>query len=630
MDIADTRLNENAVVQGTIVKKLAPAHIRKGMTIYRVIAADETADITIVIYNSEYLYNSFAVGKSYSFYGKVTGNILRREMSSPMVLNDSTENRIQPLYHLTEGLTQQLLRVTVKNALSVLGGEILEPVPKKYLLKEQLASLPYALENIHFPKDSHALELAKKRLVFDEFLALQLGMALIRSRSVRETDRIIKGGSAEEFEAGLPFRLTSAQKRAIGECLADMGSSKAMNRLIQGDVGSGKTAVAAACAYFAAKSGFQTALMAPTEILASQHYETLSGFLKPMGVKVCLLTGSVSKKDKTEIKEALASGEYQVAVGTHALIQDSTVFERLGLVITDEQHRFGVEQRAKLSGKGKNAHKLVMSATPIPRTLALMVYGDLDISVLDELPAGRRPVKTYAVTGKLRERAFGFVRDRLDEGRQAYIVCPAIEDSGADLQSVEKYYKQITEGAFRQYRLGLLHGKLSAAEKERVMRDFKEHKTDLLVSTTVVEVGVDVPNAAVMMIENADRFGLSQLHQLRGRVGRGQYDSYCILVTDNVTEDSKKRLKILSSISDGFKISEEDLKLRGPGDFFGQRQHGLPELKIANMAEDMDILRSAKRIAAEILSDDPELSLPENKGLREMADGLFSSGTELN
>lgn len=630
MDIADTRLNENAVVQGTIVKKLAPAHIRKGMTIYRVIAADETADITIVIYNSEYLYNSFAVGKSYSFYGKVTGNILRREMSSPMVLNDSTENRIQPLYHLTEGLTQQLLRVTVKNALSVLGGEILEPVPKKYLLEEQLASLPYALENIHFPKDSHALELAKKRLVFDEFLALQLGMALIRSRSVRETDRIIKGGSAEEFEAGLPFRLTSAQKRAIGECLADMGSSKAMNRLIQGDVGSGKTAVAAACAYFAAKSGFQTALMAPTEILASQHYETLSGFLKPMGVKVCLLTGSVSKKDKTEIKEALASGEYQVAVGTHALIQDSTVFERLGLVITDEQHRFGVEQRAKLSGKGKNVHKLVMSATPIPRTLALMVYGDLDISVLDELPAGRRPVKTYAVTGKLRERAFGFVRDRLDEGRQAYIVCPAIEDSGADLQSVEKYYKQITEGAFRQYRLGLLHGKLSAAEKERVMRDFKEHKTDLLVATTVVEVGVDVPNAAVMMIENADRFGLSQLHQLRGRVGRGQYDSYCILVTDNVTEDSKKRLKILSSISDGFKISEEDLKLRGPGDFFGQRQHGLPELKIANMAEDMDILRSAKRIAAEILSDDPELSLPENKGLREMADGLFSSDTELN
>ena len=396
-----------------------------------------------------------------------------------------------------------------------------------------------------------------------------------------------------------------------------------MNRLIQGDVGSGKTAVAAGAAFFAYKNGCQTALMAPTEILAAQHYETLCGFLEPLGVKVVLLTGSMTAKKKEKVKAGIAAGEYSVVVGTHALVQASTTFKKLGLVITDEQHRFGVGQRAMLAGKGDNPHKLVMSATPIPRTLALMIYGDLDISVLKELPKGRQPVETYAVTGKLRERAFGYVKQHLDEGRQGYIVCPMIEESAADLQDVKSYAKNLSEGFFKDYRVGLLHGKLSADKKETVMKKFKEHEIDLLVSTTVVEVGVDVPNAAIMVIENADRFGLSQLHQLRGRVGRGQFKSSCILITDNPTEEVVQRLKILSKSHDGFEISQEDLKLRGPGDFFGSRQHGLPKMKIADMSQNMDVMVKAQTAAKAILDKDPQLDSPQNSGLKELVERLF-------
>ena len=397
-----------------------------------------------------------------------------------------------------------------------------------------------------------------------------------------------------------------------------------MNRLVQGDVGSGKTAVAAGAACFAAKNGYQTALMAPTEILASQHYETLKGFLEPLGIKVALLTGSLTPKNKQLLKSSIENGEYAVVVGTHALVQKTTVFRRLGLVITDEQHRFGVGQRETLASKGENPHKLVMSATPIPRTLAMMIYGDLDLSVLDELPKGRQKIETYAVTGKLRERAFGFIRERLAEGRQGYIVCPMIEENDLELKSVTDYAEDLRKNAFSDYRVGLLHGKLPAADKDSVMRDFKEHRLDLLVSTTVVEVGVDVPNAVIMLIENADRFGLSQLHQLRGRVGRGQYKSYCILVTDNVTEESVKRLKILSSTSDGFRISEEDLKLRGPGDFFGSRQHGLPKMKIADLSSDTELMLMAREAADSVTETDPTLSSPENKGLKELCEHLFA------
>ena len=405
-----------------------------------------------------------------------------------------------------------------------------------------------------------------------------------------------------------------------------MCQSVPMNRLILGDVGSGKTAVAAACCYFAHLNGTQSVLMAPTEILAQQHFATLCKFLLPLGVKVALLTGSLTAKNKRVLKEGIAAGEYNVIVGTHALLQQSTEFNNLGLVITDEQHRFGVEQRATLEKKGKNPHRLVMSATPIPRTLALMIYGELDISLLDELPGGRKKIETYAVTGKLRKRAFAFIKERLNEGRQAYIVCPAIEENEAvNTKSVKEYAEKISSEDFKDYRIGLLHGQMPANKKDEVMRRFKDGELDVLVSTTVIEVGVDVPNAAVMLVEDADRFGLSQLHQLRGRVGRGEYQSYCILVTDNVSETSKQRLRVLSSTSDGFKISEADLELRGPGDFFGSAQHGLPKLKIADVAADSDILKLAQSVAGEI-SDNALLDTPKYSKLKERVHKLFSGG----
>ena len=431
--------------------------------------------------------------------------------------------------------------------------------------------------------------------------------------------------SVDEFRDGLPFAMTGAQSRSVDDIVKDMCSSRPMNRLLQGDVGSGKTAVAAAACYFAVKNSCQCALMAPTEILASQHFRTLSGFLSPFGIRVCLLTGSMTARQKNAVKSSIELGEYDVIVGTHAVIQKDVVFRKLALVITDEQHRFGVAQRNALAMKGEKPHKLVMSATPIPRTLAMMIYGDLDISIINELPKGRMPVETYAVTGGYRERAYAFIRKHVQEGRQAYIVCPVIEQSETDLKSAVEYKENIELNHFPDYKVGLLHGRMTSAEKDEVMNDFKEGRVDILVSTTVVEVGVDVPNAVVMMIENSDRFGLSQLHQLRGRVGRGSEKSYCILVTDNRSEEVKKRLKIISSLTDGFRISEEDLKLRGPGDFFGNRQHGLPALKIADLATDSNMLSVVAENAERIISEDPELMNPENQGLRSEVMRLFSA-----
>lgn len=628
--IADAPTDEPCIVKGRVVKKLPEARIRKGLSVFKVIFTDDVTDLVIVIYNSEYMYRQLEVDKEYYLCGRITGNLVRKEINSPVILPADTEDKIQPLYHLTEGLSQQMLRKTVRLALSVFNKNIYEPLPKGIMQKYNFCSLEYALENIHFPKDMHTCQLAKNRLVFDELLVLQLGMQLMKSRSREKSGCVLKSQDMDNFYNALPFTLTNSQRCAIEDCVGDMQKEQPMNRLVQGDVGSGKTAVAAGAAYFVYKNGCQTALMAPTEILAEQHYETLKGFLEPLGVKVALLTGSMTAKQKKSVKGGLENGEYSVAVGTHALVQQTTKFQRLALVITDEQHRFGVEQRAALASKGENPHKLVMSATPIPRTLALMIYGDLDISVLNELPKGRQPVETYAVTGKLRERAFNYVKKYLDEGRQGYIVCPMIEESDMDLQDVKSYAKKLSQGTFKDYAVGLLHGRMNGAQKEQVMSDFKEHKIDLLVSTTVVEVGVDVPNAAIMVIENADRFGLSQLHQLRGRVGRGKYKSSCILITDNVNEETVKRLKILSKTNDGFKISEEDLKLRGPGDFFGSRQHGLPALKIADMSQDMDILRKAQEAAQLIISTDPMLEHTENIYLKELVEKLFDNSMSDN
>ena len=616
--------NEEAhAIKGTVVKKLPEARIKKGLSIYKAIFTDNQTDLTIVIYNSEFSFRQLEVGKEYILYGKITGNLIRHEITNPLVLPIDFPDKIQPVYSLTEGLSQNLLRQAIHNALLAFNNEIYEPMPKKIMQKYGLCSLNYAMENIHFPKDFHSCEIAKKRLVFDELLILQLGMYILKNRTENSTGCQMQLQSLSEFYNALPFELTDCQKNAIRDCAADMCKNYPMNRLVQGDVGSGKTAVAAGAAFFAYKNGFQTAIMAPTEILATQHYQTLSEFLEPLGVKVALLTGSLTPKQKRILKEQIANGEYNVVAGTHALVQQTTEFKNLGLVITDEQHRFGVEQRQALATKGKNPHKLVMSATPIPRTLAMMIYGDLDLSILNELPKGRQPVETYAVTGKLRKRAFGFVKDRLNEGRQGYIVCPMIDENEMDLQDVKSYAKKLSEEDFKDYKVGLLHGKLTAVEKDKIMTDFKSHKIDLLVSTTVIEVGVDVPNAVIIVIENADRFGLSQLHQLRGRVGRGKFHSYCILITDNVNEESRKRLKILSKISDGFKISEEDLKLRGPGDFFGNRQHGLPPLKIANMSSDYEVLKLVQKVSDEIVSNDPKLSNPENRELKQLAMKLF-------
>ena len=625
--VRDAPLNEQVVLKGRVVRKLPEGNIRRGLTVYKAIFTDDTADITIVIYNAGFMFKALEVGHEYYLVGKLTGNMLRREINSPQIYPVAGTDPVQPVYRLTEGLTQKQLRQNVHTALGALDGSIYEPLPNDVVREQGLCSLSYALQNVHYPTDMHTLELAKSRLVFDELLTLALGMLMMKNRSRDNTGCQMNDESVDEYFSALPFELTAGQKSAINDCIEDMRKPFPMNRLIQGDVGSGKTAVAAGAAYFAYKNGCQTALMAPTEILAGQHYDTLKAFLEPLGVKVVLLMGSLTPKKKEKIKAEIAAGEYNVIVGTHALVQASTEFKRLGLVITDEQHRFGVEQRAMLAGKGDHPHKLVMSATPIPRTLALMIYGDLDISVLKELPKGRQPVETYAVTGKLRERAFGYVKQYLEEGRQAYIVCPMIEESDSDLRDVKSYAKEISEGAFSGYRVGLLHGRLSAESKEKVMKKFKAHELDILVSTTVVEVGVDVPNAAVMVIENSDRFGLSQLHQLRGRVGRGEHKSVCILITDNPTEEVVQRLKILSSSHDGFEISQQDLKLRGPGDFFGSRQHGLPKMKIADMSQDMDVLVRAQETAKQILCKDVHLDKGENRGLRELVERLFEQET---
>ncbi len=610
-------LNEYNVLKLTIFRKMPPQRVKGGLVICKAAATDGIDDILIVVYNNVYGFQALKDGETYYMYGKVTGNFLRKEITSPVYISASEKVLIQPVYPLTQGLSVNMVRTNMRQAIDLMKKAPFETLPEHILLKYDLCPLMYALENIHFPESDEASEISRRRLAFDELLKLQIGMSMMKTRSRRSTAyKMDESTDISDFTEGLPFELTNAQKNAVSEILSDLCREVPMNRLLQGDVGSGKTAVAAAACYFSVKNGVQAALMAPTEILASQHYKTLSEFLEPFGVKVCLLTGSMTAKKKAEMREKIASGEINVIVGTHAIIQKDVEYKSLGLVITDEQHRFGVAQRAALAEKGDAPHKLVMSATPIPRTLALIIYGDLDISAINQLPKGRIPVKTYAVTGKLRHRAFGFVRERLDEGRQAYVVCPMIEESESDLLAVKSYAENAAEGDLKGYSLALLHGKMRAAEKEKVMKKFRDGEIQVLICTTVVEVGVDVPNAAVMVIENAERFGLSQLHQLRGRVGRGSWESSCILITDNTGEDCKKRMKIMSSTTDGFKISEEDLKLRGPGDFFGSAQHGLPPLKIADIACNTELLRKAQNCARELLEDDPNLEKPQNGSLK--------------
>ncbi len=619
--------NEYAVFRGTIVKKMPEQYIRKGLSIFKAVATDGTYDFIVIIYNNVYGFRALKEGEEYCFYGKVSGTPLRREISSPRIIKANSEP-LQPIYPLTTGITSGAILTNMREAVSMLENQPFDSMPSNILMENDLMSLPHALKSIHFPKNFKEAEQARRRLAFDELLILQLGLLTLKKRSREKASLIMQNVDINEFYDALPFEMTGAQKRSVDEIIGDLQSEYPMNRLLQGDVGSGKTAVAAAACFFAYENGCQSAVMAPTEILAVQHYNTMTKFLEPLGLSVILLTGSMTAKQKREAKEKLRSGEAAVAVGTHAIIQKDVEFAKLGLVITDEQHRFGVAQRAALADKGDSPHRLVMSATPIPRTLALIIYGDLDISVIDEMPKGRQPIKTYAVTDKMRTRVYNFLKQAVDDGSQGYIVCPMIEDSESDLQAVKSYADNIRKNEFADYEVGLLHGKMRADEKNKVMDKFKNGEIEVLVCTTVVEVGVDVPNATIMLIENAERFGLSQLHQLRGRVGRGSKQSHCVLITNNTGEDCIKRMKIMSSTSDGFKISEEDLKLRGPGDFFGNRQHGLPPLKIADVAADMEMMNLTKRIAQEIVAKDSELKSREYSGLKIEVIRLFGRNGE--
>lgn len=627
--IADAPINEQAVIKGFVTKKLPAARIRQGLVLYKVIVDDGSDTLTVVLYNNRFAYEALELDKEYRLFGRISGGFTRKEMNTPQVIPADEARLIRPKYALTEGLSPQMVITNMTEALKCVSEQVEEFIPDDIRQKYELCTEEYALRNIHFPESAHVAEISKRRLGFDELLVMQCAMGLLRDRSREVTGCPMKPVDMGEFERSLPFEMTGAQKKACGEIFKDMCGITPMNRLVQGDVGSGKTAVAAAACFFAYKNGCQSALMAPTEILARQHFATLKGFLEPLGINVGCLTGSMTQKQKNEIKAQLKSGEINVITGTHALISESTEFHRLGLVITDEQHRFGVNQRKLFAMKGEKPHKLVMSATPIPRTLSLIIYGDLDISIINELPKGRQPVETYAVTGKLRSRALGFVKKELDAGRQGYIVCPMIDetDGTGELQAAKAYAEKIASGELKGYSVGLLHGKMLPAEKDAVMAEFKEGKIQLLVSTTVIEVGVDVPNATVIMIESSDRFGLSQLHQLRGRVGRGKYKSTCILLTDNATEETRARLKIMSSLHDGFAIAEEDLKMRGGGDFFGSRQSGLPPLKIADLYSDRELLGDSSNAAKEILQNSPDLS--EYPLLKEKSERLLDeNGSE--
>lgn len=605
VSVKDAPPDTPVFIKATMITPVKESMIRKGLTLYKCNFSDGETVIRVTIFNNKYLAKALRTFDEYILYGKVEKTFTSASMSSPQI-ERADKAEVHPIYPTTEKLSVKAISNSVRNALALVG-KIPETLSDDILKKYDLVSLDFATRQIHFPSDEKNIEPARHRLIFDELLTLQLGLLKFKEKDVKGNSCKIKKDFTNEFYSLLPFTPTGAQQRAVSDCIEDMQSDRMMNRLIQGDVGSGKTAVAGAVIYTVIKNGAQAALMAPTEILATQHFESFKKLFASADVRVALLTGSVKASEKKEIKRALCDGEIDLIVGTHALIQNDVEFKNLGLVCTDEQHRFGVQQRANLAMKGDNPHLMVMSATPIPRTLGLIIYGDLDISLLDELPPGRQEIRTDVVTSAYHKRIYKFIRDAVDRGEQAYIVCSLVDEGESDLISAKEYADNLAKNEFVGYSVGLLHGKMKPAEKDRVMQSFAEGETQILVSTTVVEVGVDVPNATVMLIENADRFGLSQLHQLRGRVGRGKNKSYCILVSDNKSDSSKERLQVMKHTSNGFDIADYDLKSRGPGDFFGKRQHGLPDLKIADMLEDTETLRQCRECALKMLESDSRL-----------------------
>ena len=624
--ISQLEADRPACFRATVMNTPRTNHIRKGLDLTKVQVADHSGRLNLTFFNAKYAVEHLEYGREYFFYGTLTGDFTGYGMTNPIFEAVDSQavitRRVMPIYPLTAGLTNAAVLKAVQQALAVCDPPE-EVLPAALRQRYGILGAEEAYHIIHQPASMAQAREARKRMIFEEFFVFSAGLALMRAARAEKQTAPYENTDLASFYAGLPFTLTGAQQRAIEEILADLKKGTPMNRLVQGDVGSGKTMVAAAAACCAARNGKQTALMAPTEILAEQHYASLSALFAPMGITVALLTGSMTVKEKRSVRQALEEGTVQIAVGTHALISESTVFHDLGLVITDEQHRFGVGQRSRLSAKGDAPHLLVMSATPIPRTLALLMYGDLDVSILDELPPGREAVNTFLVGESYRARINAFIRKQVAEGHQCFVVCPAVEENDAlDVKSATVWAQTLQQTVFPDLRVALLHGQMKGAEKEAAMAAFARQEADVLVATTVIEVGVDVPNATLMVIEDADRFGLSQLHQLRGRVGRGKSKSYCILTTHNRNAETLQRLKALCKTTDGFKIAEEDLKLRGPGDFFGSRQSGLPAFHMADLDFDLELLKQAQQASVQWIEEGQDT--PESAALRKRVGTLFS------
>ena len=630
--IAEAPADTECVVKAEVFAKPGGRILPGGRRMERITAGDDVSSLEITWFNNPYAAQKLELGQEYYFQGIVTGGMLRRQMVNPQVRTDAQvkSSPFEAVYPQTEGLTSSAIAKCVRQLLP--HAELLpDPLPPEMLKKYRLLSKADAVRAIHCPTTEEEAFAARRRLIYEELLVLQLGIGRMKNHGAASTGAPMKKADASPFWESLSFSPTGAQRRAVEEILTDMSGETSMNRLLQGDVGSGKTLVAAAAIWACIQAGYQAALLAPTEILASQHAENLNRLLSPFGMRVALLTGGMKAAARRTTLAAIRDDEADLIVGTHAILSEGVEFARLGLAVVDEQHRFGVRQRGLLAEKAANPHLLVMSATPIPRTLGLLMYGDLDISILDELPPGRKPVKTRCITGKKRADLYGFLDREIDSGRQVYIVCPAIEDAGGSgLNAVKSYYEDIAKAYLPDRRVGLMHGKLKPKEKAEVMDDFKSGRLDALVSTTVIEVGVDVPNATVMVIENAERYGLSALHQLRGRVGRGAAESWCFLVSDNASESVQKRLKFLCSTSDGFAVAQYDLETRGPGDFFGSRQHGLPTLQITDLMNDTRTLHAAQSEAVALLAEDPLLERPEHALLARQVEQMFDKAGAMN
>ncbi|MCI8273861.1 MAG: ATP-dependent DNA helicase RecG [Clostridia bacterium] len=625
---------EEVLIEAMATNKISEMHKGK-MTISRLIVKDQTGTCYITWFNQGYLRDKFQPGKMYKFYGKISVKGSRFEMNSPIheeIDQKRNTGKIIPIYPLTYELKQNTLRRIIENGLLEVKDKLPETLPKYILQENNLWDINHAIERIHFPIEFSDFNKARERLVFEELLTMQLALLKLKNNHEQSLKGIQfnKDVNMSDIINILPFKLTKAQLRVLEEIDRDMESAKPMNRLLQGDVGSGKTVIAMIAAYKAVKSGYQATIMAPTAILASQHLESFQGILSDFGIRCELLISSITKKKKTEILERLQNGEIDILIGTHAILEENVVFKNLGLVVTDEQHRFGVKQRSTVATKAQNPDIIAMSATPIPRTLALILYGDLDISIIDELPPNRKKIETYAVRKSMEERVNNFIKTQIKEGRQAYIVCPLVEENEEmQLKSVIELAEKYQKETFCEYTVSYLHGKMKAKEKDEIMQKFKDGEIQILVATTVIEVGVNVPNSSIMVIENAERFGLAQLHQLRGRVGRGEYQSYCILKYEGNGETTRQRMKVMCDTNDGFIISEKDLELRGAGDFFGTEQHGLPEFKIANLFEDIGVLKKVQRIAFEIMEEDALLSSEKNKMLNELVKEKFSTRIEI-